>query len=114
MKYIALIYGTHSNAVTQEAEQAEMQAYFAFNDAAGAAGVLVAGESLQPIMTATTVRVRDGKTLMTDGPFAETAEVLGGYYVLECANLDEAITWAARIPGALDGSVEVRPLVTFG
>jgi hypothetical protein len=72
------------------------------------------GEALQPTATATTVRVRDGQTLSTDGPFAETKEVLGGFYIVEAADLDEAIGYAARIPGAKEGSIEVRPIVDFG
>jgi hypothetical protein len=73
------------------------------------------GAQLQPVHTATTVRVRDGETLLTDGPFADTKEVFGGYYVIEVADLDEAIAFAARIPSArLGGSVEVRPIVDRG
>jgi len=68
---------------------------------------------LQPIATATSVRVRSGETLTTDGPFAETKEQLGGYYMLDCENLDEAIKWASKIPGAKDGTIEVRPIWEF-
>jgi hypothetical protein len=102
-----------------EAEQAEYgspefqqiaQAYAAFNEDVAKAGVMVFSEGLQPTATATTVRVRDGKTLTTDGPFAETKEQLGGVWVFECKDLDEAIGWAARIPQAQNGSVEIRPL----
>ena len=74
-----------------------------------AAGVLRAGAGLQPTSTATTVRVRESKTLTTDGPFAETREQLGGYYVLDCKDLDEAIAWAEKMPSAKWGSIEVRP-----
>ena len=73
----------------------------------------MAGEALHPTSTATTVRVRDGRTLTTDGPFAETKEQLGGYYLVDCKNLDEAIQWAAKIPHASISSVEVRPVVDF-
>jgi hypothetical protein len=73
-----------------------------------------AGEALQPIASATTVRVRDGQTIATDGPFAETKEVLGGFYLVEAADLDEAIAYAAMIPGAVHGSIEVRPIFDFG
>ena len=74
-------------------------------------GLLIAAEALQPVETATTVRVRNGKVSMTDGPFAETKEQLGGYYVIEADSLDEALAWAAKIPSARIGSIEVRPLV---
>ena len=74
---------------------------------------MVGGNALQPTATATTVRVRDGDRLVTDGPFAETKEQLGGYYLLECKDLDEAIEWASKIPGARSGSIEVRPIMQF-
>jgi hypothetical protein len=90
-----------------------MAAYGAFGQAAQEAGVLLGGEGLQPTSTATTVRVRNDETLTTDGPFAETREQLGGYYLLDCKDLDEAIGWAARIPGAQSGSVEVRPIMDY-
>ncbi len=113
-KYMFLIYGTPSNeAPDPAAAQAEMAAYFAFNEEAGKRGALVAGDSLHPTPTARTVRVRDGKTLLTDGPFAETKEVLGGYYILDCQTPEEAAEMAAKIPGALTGSVEIRPIVDF-
>jgi hypothetical protein len=76
-------------------------------------GLFVGGDPLEDPSTATTVRVRDGKTLTTDGPFAETKEVLGGYYVLECENLDQALEYAAKIPSAEFGSIEVRPLMSI-
>jgi hypothetical protein len=78
-----------------------------------AAGVLVDGGPLQPPSSATTVRVRDGEPLVTDGPFAELKEQIGGYYVLDCADLDEALRWAARIPAARFGAIEVRPLMVM-
>lgn len=87
--------------------------YFEFTAEAQQAGVYQAGAPLQSVTTATTVRVRDGETLTTDGPFAETKETLGGYYLVECANLDEALKWAAKIPGAAYGSIEVRPVQSF-
>jgi len=90
-----------------------MEAYGAFGEAAKEAGVLLGGEGLQPTSTATTVRVRDGEALTTDGPFAETREQLGGYYLLDCKDLDDAISWAAKIPGAQNGSVEVRPVMDY-
>ena len=92
---------------------AEIQEWFAYTEALTAAGVLVSGEALQPVETATTVQVRDGNTTNTDGPFAETKEILGGYYTLEVENLDEALKWAAKVPLAPYGSVEVRPVMVF-
>jgi hypothetical protein len=113
MRYICLIYSSEEgiDQVTPEQWQAVIDAYNAFGSAARAAGVVRETEALQPTTTATTVRVRDGKSLITDGPFAETKEALGGYYVLECKDLDEALAWAAKIPGAQYGCVEVRPLM---
>jgi hypothetical protein len=90
-----------------------MAAYGAVGEAMQEAGVILGGEGLQPTSTATTVKVRDGETLTTDGPFAETREQLGGYYLLECKDLDDAIGWAARIPGAQHGSIEVRPVMDY-
>jgi hypothetical protein len=86
------------------------EAYAAFTEEIGKTGIMKSSEGLQPTSTATTVRVRDGKTLTTDGPFAETREQLGGFWVFECKDLDEAISWAAKIPQAQNGSVEIRPL----
>jgi hypothetical protein len=115
MRYLLTIYGDESgwNEATPEQGAQIMAAYEAFGREARAAGAFVGGEGLQPTATATTVRVRDGERLLTDGPFAETREQLGGYYLLECANLDEAIGWAAKIPGAAQGSVEVRPVMDY-
>jgi hypothetical protein len=115
MRYLLTIYGDESgwNDVTPEEASQIMAAYGAFGQAAQEAGVLLGGEGLQPTSTATTVRVRNEETLTTDGPFAETREQLGGYYLLDCKDLDEAIGWAARIPGAQSGSVEVRPIMDY-
>jgi hypothetical protein len=90
-----------------------MGAYAAFTNEVKEKKVYVTGEALQPTSTATTVRVRGGKTATTDGPFAETKEQLGGFYLLDCKNLDEAIEYAAKIPGASMGSVEIRPIVVW-
>jgi len=116
MRYLALIYTAEVDPTTvTAAEQAAMlDEYNRFGADAGAAGVLRGGEALQPTATATTIRVRDGQRSTTDGPFIETKEALGGYYVLDCADLDEAIAWAARIPGASHGAVEIRPIFEFG
>jgi hypothetical protein len=115
MRYMALIYQVEQDSydMDDQAVQQEIEEYFAFDDEARAAGVLVAGEALQPTSTATSIRVREGETLTVDGPFAETKEALGGYYVLECADLDDAVKWAARLPGARKGTVEVRPIIDF-
>lgn len=118
MKYACLIHYDESDPqvnpdMAGEAGQALMQAYFKFGEEGEAAGVLAGGEALMPSAMATSVRVRDGETITTDGPFAETKEQLGGFYLLECDNLDEAISWAARIPHAADGTIEVRPVVDF-
>ncbi len=113
MKYLLMIYSDEaaSATMTPAEQEAEMQAYYAFNDEAGARAL--AGEALHPTSAATTVRVRDGQTLITDGPFAETKEQLGGFYLVEVANLDEALALAAKIPTAKNGSIEVRPIMVF-
>ena len=90
-----------------------MKAYNAFGAEAVAADVMRGGEALHEAKTATSVRVRDGKVLVTDGPFAETKEEFGGFYLIDAADLDEAIKWAAKIPGAARGTIEVRPVVDF-
>jgi hypothetical protein len=115
MKYLLTIYADESRYATMTPEDsAELMAgYGAFGREAQEAGVLLGGEGLQPTATATTVRVRDGEALFTDGPFAETREQLGGYYLLECADLDEAARWAAKIPDAQGGAVEVRPVMDY-
>jgi hypothetical protein len=115
MRYLLAIYGDEQRLATAtEADTAAvMAAYDAFTKDIVDRGLFQSGEALQPTSTATTVRVRDGRTLTTDGPFAETKEQFGGYYVVECKNLDEAIEIAARIPGASGGSIEVRPLMEF-
>jgi hypothetical protein len=112
MRYLLMISSDESalEGVTPEAGQAMMGEYFAFQEEMASRGVLQGGERLQPTSDATTVRVRDGETLTTDGPFAETKEQIGGYYVVDCKDLDEAIEVAAKIPGARMGSVEVRPI----
>jgi hypothetical protein len=115
MKYALTIYGDEDAAENASPEdmQAMTQAYGALTQEMQDSGVYVAGEGLYPTPTATTVRVRDDERAVTDGPFAETKEQLGGFYVLDCKDLDEAIDWAAKIPGAQRGSVEVRPVMVF-
>jgi len=112
MQYMLLIYGAEADAqaMRPEAVSAMMTEYFQFTNGIRESGHYKSGNPLQPSSTATSVRVRDGKTLTTDGPFAETREQLGGYYLIEAAHLDDAIAIAARIPGARHGTVEVRPI----
>jgi hypothetical protein len=117
-RYAALIYSPESAVEPSPEEWATVMAeYTHFGEVAGAAGVIGVGEALQGTATATTVHVKGGKLggdiVTTDGPFAETKEVLGGFYLLDCKDLDEAIKWAAQIPGAWHGRVEVRPVIDF-
>ena len=111
MRYMLLIYNRETDAAP-EPSAAELEAVWALIEEASRKGVLVAAEPLADTATATTVRVRDGKPLITDGPFAETKEQLAGYFVLDCRDLDEAIEWAARMPNCKGGdrSVEIRPM----
>jgi hypothetical protein len=111
MQYMLLIYSDERLWSTMsESEMAEvMQAYTDYSNELASSGALRGGSELAPISTATTVRVRNGKVLTTDGPFAETKEQLGGYYLIDVPDLDQAIAWAAKIPSALSGSIEVRP-----
>jgi hypothetical protein len=101
------------STMTEANRNAEMAEYTTFTEDIQKSGKLVAGDALQPTTTATTVRVREGKRLTTDGPFAETKEQLGGYYLVNAKDLDEALAVAARIPAARTGSIEVRPIMTF-
>ncbi len=112
MRYVLMICTEEAAeaAMSPDEGSAEMAGYMAFGEEMGARGVLQGGERLRPTTDATTVRVRDGEVLTSDGPFAETKEQIGGYYVVECKDLDEAIEVAAKIPGARHGSVEVRPI----
>jgi hypothetical protein len=116
MRYMILIYGNEAGyaSLSPEEQQAQFAAHIAYARELRERGVMLAGDPLLPASAATTVRVRDGKVVTTHGPFAETAEQLGGYYVIDCANLDEALEWAAKNPSALHGSVEVRPVVDLG
>jgi hypothetical protein len=114
MQYILLIYGVEPTSQPSPADfQAEMDAYNAYTKFLQDRKAMVAGEALYPTTSATTVRVQNGKTTTTDGPFAETKEALGGYYVVNAKDLDEAIEFAAACPGAKRGAIEVRPLVDF-
>jgi hypothetical protein len=113
MRYALLIYANEQEWASQSEEQSQAQfdEYMAFTKDIVDRGIQKGGEALQATSTATTVRVRDGQTMTTDGPFAETKEQLGGFYVVECKDLDEAIELAARIPDARSGSVEIRPVM---
>ena len=119
MKYLLLIYGNEAameafGANTPPDQQAaEAKVWYEYGDWLREKGWYLAGEALQPTATATSVRAPDGKPIVTDGPFAETKEQLGGYYVIEAADLDEALGWAAQIPEAQIGGVEVRPIMDF-
>lgn len=112
MKYILLIYHTEQSwsSLTEAERQSIYAEYGQFTQQIQASGHYLGGSELHPVSTATSVRVRDGKQLTTDGPFAETKEQLGGYYLVEAKNLDEAVSLAARIPSARVGTIEVRPL----
>ncbi len=112
MRYALLIYVTPWDSTPEEDAQV-MDAYNAFTKDAVSADVMRGGEALHEAKTATSVRVRDGQVMVTDGPFAETKEEFGGYYLIEAENIDEAIKWAAKIPGATRGTIEVRPVVDF-
>jgi hypothetical protein len=113
MQYLLLIYRQETDWSTRsESERNQIfQDYMSFAQSIRASGNYVGGEALQPVATATTVRVKNGKTLTTDGPFAETKEQLGGYFLIEAKDLDEATSIAARIPDAKGGSIEVRPIM---
>ena len=113
MENLALIYADENGreSVSEEDVQKMYAAYRVFGEEAEKRGAMRGGNELQPTSTATTVRVRNGETMVTDGPFAETKETLGGYYLLECDSLDDAVDLAAKIPGARHGSIEVRPVV---
>lgn len=111
MQFIALIYAT------EDADDVDIetlvQQYAEFEQKAQQEGISISGNALEPVSTATSVQLRDGKKVVTDGPFAETKEQLGGYYLFDCENLDEATEWASRIPSARYGTVEVRPVMVF-
>ena len=112
MQYLALIYADEGGweRLTDAERRAAYEQYGEFSEAARAAGVLVGGNELAATATATTVRVREHERLVSDGPYAEVKEALGGYFILDCASFDDALAWAARIPAAAHGAVEVRPV----
>jgi hypothetical protein len=116
VKYMMLLWGDESDMADMTPEQgaAAMQRWSAYTEELVAAGAMVSGDGLQPSATATTVRLDAGERVLSDGPFAETKEQIGGFYVIDCENLDQAIEWAAKTPSALDGRpVEVRPVIDY-
>jgi hypothetical protein len=115
MKYMLLIYGNEAQMQKREERVVEnaMAAYGAYTEAMKKAGVLVGGDRLKPTTSASTVRISDGKSKVMDGPYAETKEQLGGYYMIDVPDLDAALSWAARCPGANHGTIEVRPIWTM-
>ena len=115
MKYALLLYADEGTweGLEPDAQGEVMAQHEAATEAMRAAGAYVGGEALSLTNTARTVRLRDGKTLVTDGPFIEAKEALGGFYLVECASMDEALEWAARLPESRIGGVEVRPLLDF-
>ena len=112
MQYLLMI--CTDEAVDESLSEAQMmellEDYGAFGAELESSGALLGGNRLRPISTATSVQVREGQTMVTDGPFAETKEQMGGYYIIEAKDLDEALSWAAKVPSAADGTVEVRPV----
>ena len=115
MQYIVLIYGNEKgwSSMAKEGIEQMYAEYRKYSEDLAKAGVIRGGSELKPTSTATTVRVRGGKRQVTDGPFAETKEQLGGFYLVDCKDLDEAIETAAKIPGARDGAIEVRPVMEY-
>jgi hypothetical protein len=116
MKYVLLLYGdeTRWEKMSPEESAEDMERWGAFGQELEQSGAFLAGEGLTPTGAATTVRMKDGEVVHTDGPFAETREQLGGFYLLECADLDAALAWAAKVPDlGVDGSVEVRPVMDY-
>ena len=112
MEFLALLHADEGvwGRMSEDERESAYEQYGEFTQAVRDAGVFVAGNELGPTSAATTVRIRDGKQLVSDGPYAEVKEALGGYYILECPSLDDAVDWAARIPTASHGAVEVRPV----
>jgi len=115
MKYLCLIYDDEKTIESMPKSESEafMGEYFAFTEGAKKSGHYLGGNALQPVQAATTVRLRNGKVSATDGPFAETKEQLGGYYLIEARDLNDAIQLASKIPSARTGSIEVRPIMEF-
>ena len=115
MKFMLLLWGDESHwaDMSEEEAAAEMARWEDYSAQLVAVGAMVSGEGLQPSATSKTLRIENGERVVTDGPYAETKEQLGGFYVIECASMDEAIEWAAKVPSAERGSTEIRPVVVF-
>ena len=116
MQYLLLLHAdeTGFTRMTPEQQQAGMAAYMAYSEALNKAGVMKGSNRLRPVATATTVRIADGKTQVLDGPYADSKEQLGGYFLIDVPDLDAALKWAARCPGASHGIIEVRPIWPMG
>jgi hypothetical protein len=116
MQYLLMLYAEEAgwNNLTKEEQQRGVAAYGAYSEALKKAGVLKSSNRLQPVSAATTVRVANGKPQVLDGPYVDSKEQIGGYYLIDVADLDAAISWAARCPGAGHGTVEVRPVWSMG
>jgi hypothetical protein len=113
-QYILLINEPAEGGLPPSEQEAQLQRWGAYSQSLAESGAMVGGDRLRPADTATTLRVRDGETVLSDGPFAETKEVLGGYYIIDVPSLDDAIKWAGRMPHVSYGSVEVRPIWPMG
>ena len=113
-EYLLLIYGDPADAPAPEVQEGQMSKWFHYSQELVDSGAMRGGNALEPTETATTVRVRDDETILTDGPFAETKEILGGYYLIDVPDLDAALRWAAKMPNITYGSVEVRPIMPTG
>jgi hypothetical protein len=115
MKFMLLLWGDEGQweNMSEEEAAAEMERWNDYSNQLVAAGAMVSGEGLQPTATAKILRVENGEQLVTDGPYAETKEQLGGFYVIECASMDEALEWAAKLPSAEHGATEVRPVLAY-
>jgi|SRR5580765_8200802 hypothetical protein len=112
MQYLLMLYSDEAGwgKLSKEQQQQGVAAYMAYSEALKKAGVLAGSNRLQPVSSATTVRVADGKSQVLDGPYLESKEQLGGYYLIDVPDLDSALSWAARCPGASHGTIEVRPV----
>jgi hypothetical protein len=115
MKFTLLLWGDegHWADMSEEEAAADMARWEAYTNELVAAGAMVSGEALQPSAASKTLRVEDGEMIVTDGPFAETKEQLGGFYVIECASFDVALEWASKLPSAEQGSTEIRPVMAY-
>jgi hypothetical protein len=113
MKFAILIYGDETQQLSPQEMEASLGEWWSYDNQLSEAGAKLAGEALQPTATGKTVRVRNGKERVVDGPFAETKEQFGGFYLIDVKDMDEAVAWGARCPGAKSGTIEVRPIQEF-